>query len=125
MQTKHDANLDFLFLMQMPFIKMQMQNAHMMHMFSFQRCNFHDADVLCSDENMKFIHDGTSAHIQIAMQMSTCKDGDAKYLVVQMPSSGYVMMQMSFGACYDANVRLGVCYDANAPCRYAMMRMFM
>ena len=26
-----------------------------------------------------------------------------------------VMMQMSFGACYDANVRLGVCYDANAP----------
>ena len=39
MQTKHDANLDFLFLMQMAFIKMQMGNVHMMHMFSFQRCN--------------------------------------------------------------------------------------
>ena len=39
---------------------------------------------------MKFIYDGVSAHIQIAMQMSFC-------------------------ACYDANVRLGVRYDANAP----------
>ena len=29
----------FLFLMQMPFIKMRMQNIHMMHMFSFQGCN--------------------------------------------------------------------------------------
>ena len=61
---------------------------------SLQRCNFHDADVLCRDENMKFIHDGTSAHIQIAMQMSSCKDGDAKCLVMQMPSIGYVMIQM-------------------------------
>ena len=43
---------------------------------------------------MKFIHDGASAHIQIAMQMSPCKDGDAKCLVVQMSSTGYVMMQM-------------------------------
>ena len=61
---------------------------------SFQRCNFHDADVLCRDENMKFIHDGASAHIQITMQVSHCKDGDVKCLVVQMPSNGYVMMQM-------------------------------
>ena len=43
---------------------------------------------------MKFTYDGVSAHIQIAMQMSPCKDGDAKCLVVQMPSTGYVMMQM-------------------------------
>ena len=43
---------------------------------------------------MKFIHDGASAHIQIAMQMSPCKDGDAKCLVVQMSSTGYVMMPM-------------------------------
>ena len=43
---------------------------------------------------MKFIHDGASAHIQIAMQMSHCEDGDAKCLMVQMPSIGYVMMPM-------------------------------
>ena len=60
---------------------------------SFQRCNY-DANVLCRDEDMKFTHDGVSAHIQIAMQMSPCKDGDAKCLVVQVPSNGYVLMQM-------------------------------
>ena len=43
---------------------------------------------------MKFIHDGASAHIQITMQVSPCKDGDVKCLVVQMPYNGYVMMQM-------------------------------
>ena len=84
---------------------------------------------------MKFIHDGVSAHIQIAMQMSPCKDGDAKCLVVQMPFVGYVLMQMllesmprcecplgyamnanvSLRVCYDANVRLGVCHGMNAP----------
>ena len=57
------------------------------------------------------------------MQMSPCRDGDAKYLVVQMPSTGHVMMQtllvgMSwckcpFGACHDANVHLWVCHYAN------------
>ena len=30
---------------------------------SFQRCNFHDANVLCRDEDMKFIHDDASARI--------------------------------------------------------------
>ena len=30
---------------------------------SFQRCNFHDADVLCSGADAKLIHDGVSAHI--------------------------------------------------------------
>ena len=61
---------------------------------SFQRCNFNDADVPCRGIDAKFIHDGASAHIQIMMQMSPCKDGDAKCLVVQMPSNGHVMMQM-------------------------------
>ena len=32
----------------------------------------------------------------IVMQMSPCRDVDAKCLVVQMPSNGYVMMQMLF-----------------------------
>ena len=43
MQTKHDANLDFLFLMQMLFDE--------------------DANVLCRGADAKFIHDGASAHI--------------------------------------------------------------
>ena len=30
---------------------------------SFQRCNFHDADVPCDGANAMFIHDGASARI--------------------------------------------------------------
>ena len=63
MQTIHDANLDFLFLMQMPFIKMQMQNVHMMHMSPFRDAIFHDADVPCDGANAMFIHDGVSTRI--------------------------------------------------------------
>ena len=40
MQTKHDANLDFSFSMQMLFIRMQMQNVHMMHMSHFRGAIF-------------------------------------------------------------------------------------
>ena len=47
---------------------------------SFQRCNFHDADVPCRGADAKFIHDGVSAHYLIVMQMSSCRDGDAKIL---------------------------------------------
>ena len=35
-------------------------NAHV----SFQRCDFHDADVPCRGANAKFIHNGAGAHIQ-------------------------------------------------------------
>ena len=57
------------------------------------------------------------------MQMSPYRDGDAKCLMVQVPSNGHVMMQMllvgmswckcPFGACHDANVHLWVCHDTN------------
>ena len=42
MQTKHDANLDFLFSMQMLFFftRMQMRNVHMMHMSPFRDAIF-------------------------------------------------------------------------------------
>ena len=30
---------------------------------SFQRCNFHDADVPCDGANAMFIHNGAGAHI--------------------------------------------------------------
>ena len=46
--------------------KMQMQ-------FSWCRCP-------CRDENAKFIHDDASAHIYTMMQISPCRDGDAKIL---------------------------------------------
>ena len=36
--------------------------------------------------------------------MSPYRDGDAKCLVVQMPSNGHVMMQMFLSGCHDANV---------------------
>ena len=87
-----DANLDFLFLMQMPFIEMQMQNIHMMHMFSFQRCNSHDADVPGKGADAKFIHDGASAHIQSWCKCLFAEMEMQKCLVVQMPSNGHVMM---------------------------------
>ena len=38
---------------------------------------FHAANVLCKDENAKFIHDDASACIQTMMQMSPHRDGDA------------------------------------------------
>ena len=38
----------------------------------------YDANVLCKDENEKFIHDDASAHIYTMMQMSSSRDGDAK-----------------------------------------------
>ena len=48
------------------------------------------------------------------MQMSFCKDGDAKCLVVQMPSNGYVMMQM---------LLVGMSWCKCSLCGYAMMQM--
>ena len=39
-----------------------------------------------------FFHDDASAHIYTMMQMSPCRDGDAKNLGVQMLSNGYVLM---------------------------------
>ena len=44
---------------------------------SFQRCNFHDADVPCGGADAKFIHDDASACIQTMMQMSPHRVGDA------------------------------------------------
>ena len=148
-----DANLDFfLFLMQMPFIEMQMQNIHMMHMFSFQRCNSW-CKCLMQGCRCKVYSWWRQRTYLIVMQMSSCRDVDIKCLVVQMPFNGYVMMQMLLvgmpwcqcplvgmpwckcplvgmpwckcilSACHDANVRLVICNDANAHCGYAMMWM--
>ena len=47
----------------------------------------HDADVLCRDEIAKFIHDA-SAHIYTMMQMSPCRDRDAKALGCRCPLMG-------------------------------------
>ena len=52
MQTKCDANLDFLFLMLM----LLDEDANAIFFIK-------DANVLCRDENAKFIHDDASAHI--------------------------------------------------------------
>ena len=56
MQTKCDANLDFLFSMPMLLDE--------------------DANVPCRDEKAKFIHDDASACIQTMMQMSPHRGGD-------------------------------------------------
>ena len=67
MQTKHDANLDFLFSMQMLFFFYKDADAKCLYdaQVSFQRCNFHDADVSCDGANAMFIHDGASARIYL------------------------------------------------------------
>ena len=106
MQTKCDASLDFFFSMQMLFTMMQMRNVHMMHMSLFR-------DVIFM---MQMSHAGVQigslsmmvpAHIfnrdaHVSLQRWRCK-----CLAVQMSFNGYVMMQVSFCACYDAYVRLG------------------
>ena len=65
MQTKHDANLDFLFLMQMLSYKDADAKCPYDAHVSFHRCNFHDADVLRDGANAMFIHDGSSARIYL------------------------------------------------------------
>ena len=63
MQLKYDASLDFI----------SDANA------SWQgcKCNFfiYDANVLCKDENAKFIHDDASARIQTMTQIPSHRDG--------------------------------------------------
>ena len=62
MQTKHDANLDFFISDANAFHNdIDAKCPYDAHV-SFQRYNFHDADVSCRGADAKFIHDG-AAHI--------------------------------------------------------------
>ena len=94
MQTKHDANLDFSFSMQMLFIRMQMRNVHMMHMFSFQRCN-----LWCKCLMQGWRHEVYSWLRQCmylpVMQMSPYRDGDANVLRCKC-----LLMGMSWCKCF-------------------------
>ena len=110
MQTKCYASVDFSFSVQMLFLYAKCSyDAHV----SFQRYNFHDADVPCDGANATFIHDGASARIYpwckclltememqnvlwckcllMGMSWCTCPFG---YAMMRMSSCRYVMMQM-------------------------------
>ena len=63
MQTKHDANLDFFISDANAFYQDADAKCPYDAHVSFQRCNFHDADVSCDGANATFIHDGASARI--------------------------------------------------------------
>ena len=63
------------------------------------KCNFHDADVPYRDADTKFIHDDASARIQTTMQMSSCRDGDAKILWCKCH-----LMGMPWCKYFDANI---------------------
>ena len=63
MQTKCYASLDFSFSMQMLINEDANAKCPYDAHVSFQRCNFHDADVPCDGANAMFIHDGADAHI--------------------------------------------------------------
>ena len=65
MQTKCDASLDFSFSVLM----LLDEDANAIFIY--------DANVPFRDENAKFIHHDSSAHIQTMMQMSPHRDGDA------------------------------------------------
>ena len=138
-KKKCDATLDFSFLMQMPFTRMQMQNVHMMHMSPFRDAIFmmQMSHAMVQMQRLSMMVQRTYLPV---MRMSPYRDGDAKCFVVQMPFNGHVMMQMllvgmswckcPLGACHDANVDLWVCHDANVhegmpwckcSCRYVMM----
>ena len=75
----------------MLFIKMQMQNIHMMHMFSFQRCN---SWCKCPMQGWRYeVYSWWRQRTYLpAMQMSPYRDEDAKCLVMQMLSNGHVGM---------------------------------
>ena len=81
--------------MQMPFTKMQMQNVHIMHMSSFRDAIFM-MQMSHAGVQMQSLSMMVPAHIfnrdaNVSLQRWRCKN-----LVVQMPSNGYVMMQMLF-----------------------------
>ena len=64
MQTKYDASLGFFFYFDANAFHNDAYakcpyDAHV----SFQRCNFHNADVPYRGADAKFIHDGANAHI--------------------------------------------------------------
>ena len=113
MQTKCYASLDFSFSMQMLFTMMQMQNVHMMHMSLFRDAIF----------IMQMSHAGVrmqSLSMMVPVHIFNCDANVSlqrwryKNLVVQMPSNGYVMMQMLL--CRYAMIQM-------SPCEYAIMRI--
>ena len=75
----------------MLFIKMQMPNIHMMHMFSFQRCN---SWCKCLMQGWRYeVYSWWRQRTYLpVMHMSPYRDEDAKCLVMQMISNGYVGM---------------------------------
>ena len=70
-----------------------MRNVHMMHMSPFIGAIFmmQMSHVMVQMQCLSMMVQCTYLPV---MQMSPYKDGDAKCLVVQMPSNGHVMMQM-------------------------------
>ena len=80
--------------MQMLFTMMQMQNVHMMHMFSFFRGAIFMMQMPHAMVRVQHLSMMVPVHIftrdaNVSLQRWRCK-----YLVVQMPSNGHVMMQM-------------------------------
>ena len=59
-----------------------------MHLDKDANAISYDADVPHRDGNAKFIHEGASTHIYTMMQMSPCRDGDAKVLGCRCPLMG-------------------------------------
>ena len=115
MQTKHDANLYFFISDANAFYQdadaKYPYDAHVL----LSEMQFHDANVLCRDEDMKFIHDGASARIYpwckcLLVGMPWCKCS-CMYVMMQMPPCGYAMMQMFMYVCHDVNVHVCMsCY---------------
>ena len=124
MQTKHDASLDFFFISNANafFTRMQMRNVYMMHMSSFRDANFmmQMSHARVQKQSLSMM---VPAHIfnrdaNVSLQRCRCKN-----LVVQMPSNGYVMMQMLLVGMSWCKCLLGACHDANVSLVHAMMQM--
>ena len=87
------ASLDFSFPMQILFTMMQMRNVHMMHMSLFRDAIFimqvSHARVQMQNLSMMVPVHIFNRNANVFLQRWKCKN-----LVVQMPSNGYVLMQM-------------------------------
>ena len=86
MQTKCDASLDFSFLIQMLFTRIQMRNVHMMQMS-------HAGVYMQSLFMMMLVHafKPWCKYLLIEMEMQMSSNG---HVMMQMPPCGYVMMRI-------------------------------
>ena len=110
----------FLFLMQMPFIKMRISDIPMMHMFSFQRCN---SWCKCLMQGWRYeVYSWWRQCMYLpVMQMSPYRDGDANVLWCKCLLMGMSWCKCSWCKCSWCKCPLVGMSWCKCSCMYVMM----